>query len=248
MKRQPITPEVINSYQISLFLIKANLKVNESTSELMQYVKKAETFLELFFKLPTLPQSLELTDLVEYFIENKNTELESFVCEMSSLSYPINQGTSMTIIGKNKLLLNTITRLFHYPEGFDLDFHGAYLEHISGQKISFRYKHHEAKLIVYTEPEALDLEYYVEEWTSQHTEFEFSAIQRLEIFFNDDGTLRIETIQAQKEIIYKNKIKKLLHLSDIQWIMTRKTTIIKNDYTDFEAYVEFNLTNRVDNC
>lgn len=114
MKRQPITTEVINSYQQSLFLIKANLKVNESSSELMQYVKKAETFLELFLKLPALPKSLDLLDLVEFFIETKHTELEHFVYDVSSLRYPVNNDTSTALTGRSKLLLNTITMLFHY--------------------------------------------------------------------------------------------------------------------------------------
>lgn len=246
MKRQPITTEVINSYQQSLFLIKANLKVNESASELMQYVKNAETFLELFLKLPTLPKSLDLLDLVEFFIETKHTELEHFVCDVSSLRYPVNQDTSTTVTGKSKLLLNTITMLFHYPEGFDLDFSGSYIESLSGMKISMRYKHHEAKLIVYKDPEALDLEYYVEEWTSEKTEFEFSDVQRLEVFFNEDGELVIETVQAQKEITYKNNLTKLLKISQIKWLMTRKQRVIKNNYNDFEAYAEFKLSNRAD--
>lgn len=199
MKRQPITTEVINSYQQSLFLIKANLKVNESSSELMQYVKKAETFLELFLKLPTLPKSLDLLDLVEFFIETKDTELEYFVCDVSSLRYPVNQDTSTSVTGKSKLLLNTITMLFHYPEGFDLDFSGSYIEPSSDMKISMRYKHHDAKLIVYKDPEALDLEYYVEEWTSEKTEFEFSDVQRLEVFLMKTVNLSSKRFKLKKK-------------------------------------------------
>lgn len=113
-------------------------------------------------------------------------------------------------------------------------------------KISMRYKHHDAKLIVYKDPEALDLEYYVEEWTSEKTEFEFSDVQRLEVFFNEDGDLVIETVQAQKEITYKNNLTKLLKMPHVKWLMTRKQTVINNNYNDFEAYVEFKLTNRAD--
>lgn len=246
MKRQPITPEVINSYQQALFLIKANLKVNKASSELMQYVKKAETFLELFLQLPTLPKSLDMLDLVEFFIETKNTELEHFVCDVSSLPYPVNHDTLTTVTGKSKLLLNTITMLFQYPEGFDLDFSGSYTEPLSDMKISMRYKHYDAKLTVYKDPEALDLEYYVEEWISKNTEFEFSEVQRLEVFFNEDGELVIETVQAQKEITYKNNLTKLLKMPHVKWLMTRKQTVIKNNYNDFEAYIEFKLTNRAD--
>lgn len=246
MKRQPITPEVINSYQQSLFLIKANLKVNTSSSELMQHVKKAETFLELFLQLTTFPKSLDLLDLVEFLIDQKHKELEKFVCDVSDLSYPINHETVASTIGKNRLLFNTVTGLFHYPEGFDLDFSGSYLESLSDMKISMRYKHHEAKIIVYKDPEAIDLEYYVAEWKSQNTEFEFSDIKRLEVYFNTSGALVVDTLQTEKEISYKNNFMKLLKLPTIHWVITRKQTIIQNNYNDFLAYVEFKLTNRDD--
>jgi len=246
MKKQVITPEIINSYQQSLFLIKANLKINTSSSELMQHVKKAETFLELFLKLTIFPKSLELLDLVEFLIEQKHTELEKFVCDVSDLSYPVNHETAASIIGKNKLLFNTITMLFHYPEGFDLDFSGSYVEPLSDMKISMRYKHHEAKIIIYKDPEAMDLEYYVTEWKHQNIEFEFSNIQRLEVYFNASGAIVIDTIQAEKEMAYKNNFTKLLNLPNIHWVLTRNQTVINNNYNDFLAYVEFKLTNRDD--
>lgn len=246
MKKQPITAEVITSFQTSLFLIKMNLKVNHSTNELMQHVQKAETFLELFLKLDTFPESINLIDVVAFLHEHKHPELERFVCELSSLPYPITSQTMAEITGSNGLLFKTLTMLFNYPEGFDLDFVGSYVLQTSGIKIHVSYQHENRHITVYKDPEAVDLEYYVEEISTKKGQFEFSDLERLEISFQDDGDIVIETVYPHQELFYKNKLAQFLKRPSIQWSIARKQRVINNNYDDFEAYIGFHFTKTPD--
>lgn len=246
MKKQPITAEVITSFQTSLFLIKMNLKVNHSNNELMQYVQKAETFLELFLKLDNFPESLNLLDVVAFLYEHKHPELEQFVCKISSLPYPITSQTMAEITGSNGLLFKTLTMLFNYPEGFDLDFSGSYVLQTSGIKIHVRYQHENRHITLYKDPEAVDLEYYVEEIATKKGQFEFSNVERLEISFQDDGDIVIETVYPYQELFYKNKLFKFLKRPSIHWSIARKQRVMKNNYDDFEAYIGFRFTKTPD--
>lgn len=248
MKKQPITAEIITNYQISLFLIRMNLKVNHSNNELMQYIQKAETFLDLFLKLEDFPESLNLSDVISFLYEHKQPELEQFVCEISSLTYPINSKTMDEITGGNGLLFKTLTMLFNYPEGFDLDFSGSYVLQTSGIKINVKYKHEDRRITIYKDPEAVNLEYYVEEASFKKGHFEFSDIERLEISFQDDGDIIIEIIYPLKELFYKNKLAKFLKRPSVHWSIARKQRVIKNNYDDFEAYIGFYFTQSPDIC